>query len=115
MNARLRRDLLEAFVSGFVRCQRALFSNPSLARALRAVEHKNSFEDMYLHEQMLADPVRMSAYYRAIQRYVTEQDYVLDVGTGTGVLAFFAAAKNPRKIYAVDHSTKTEPRPKRTA
>ena len=30
----------------------------------------------------------------------------MDIGTGTGVLAFFAAAKNPRKIYALDHSKK---------
>jgi protein arginine N-methyltransferase 1 len=28
----------------------------------------------------------------------------VDVGTGTGVMAFFAAAKSPRKIYAIDHS-----------
>ena len=28
----------------------------------------------------------------------------MDVGTGTGILAFFAAAKRPRKVYAIDHS-----------
>ena len=50
--------------------------------------------------------MRMNAYHAAIQRYVTSQDCVADVGTGTGVLAFFAAARNPRKVYALDHSKK---------
>jgi protein arginine N-methyltransferase 1 len=77
-----------------------------LARAKRAVELRRFFEDVYLHEQMLADSVRLDAYHRAIERYVTAQDRVLDVGTGTGVLAFLAAARFPRTLYALDHSKK---------
>jgi predicted RNA methylase len=46
---------------------------------------------------MLTDAVRLRAYNRAIQRYVTSQDCVVDIGTGTGVLAFFAAARIPAK------------------
>jgi 2-polyprenyl-3-methyl-5-hydroxy-6-metoxy-1,4-benzoquinol methylase len=105
-DAHLRMKILEAFVSQLIRCQRIVFSNPSLAHAKRAVKRRNSFDNIYLHEQMLADSVRLEAYHAAIQRYVTSQDCVVDVGTGTGVLAFFAAAKNPRKIYALDHSKK---------
>jgi SAM-dependent methyltransferase len=99
-------EILEALVSPFTRCKRILSSNQSLARAMRAVERRTSFDDIYLHEQMLADSVRLNAYHAAIERYVTGQDYVVDVGTGTGVLAFFAAAKDPRKVYALDHSKK---------
>lgn len=106
MNARLRKEILEALVFQLMRCKKILSANPSLARAIRAVELQNSFEDLYLHEQMLADSVRLDAYYAAIERYVTSQHCVVDIGTGTGVLAFFAAAKSPRKIYALDHSTK---------
>jgi protein arginine N-methyltransferase 1 len=73
---------------------------------MHAVERRESFEDITLHEEMLADPVRLAAYHAAIQRYVTSQDCVVDVGTGTGILAFFAAAKKPRKVYAIDHSKK---------
>jgi protein arginine N-methyltransferase 1 len=73
---------------------------------MHAVERRESFEDIYLHEQMLADSVRLNAYRAAIERYVKPQDCVADIGTGTGVLAFLAATKLPRKIYAVDHSKK---------
>ena len=105
-NARLRMEILEALVSLLIRCKRIFFSNRSLARALRAVKLRHTFNNLYLHEQMLADAVRLRAYHRAIQRYVTSQDCVVDIGTGTGVLAFFAAARNPRKVYALDHSEK---------
>jgi precorrin-6B methylase 2 len=106
VNARLRMSILEALVSQLICCKRILFWNKSLARARRAVKRRNSFDNIYLHEQMLADSVRLDAYHAAIQRYVTSQDYVADVGTGTGILAFFAAAKNPRKVYALDRSKK---------
>jgi protein arginine N-methyltransferase 1 len=96
--------LLETLASQFVRCKRLLASNASWARAMRAVELRNAFDKIQMHEEMLADKVRMMAYHAAIQRHVTSQDCVVDVGTGTGVLALFAAAKNPRKIYALDHS-----------
>jgi protein arginine N-methyltransferase 1 len=103
VSARLRKGILEALASQFTRCKSIFSSNEALARAMRAVERKNSFDDIYLHEQMLADSARLDAYHAAIQRYVTPQDCVVDVGTGTGVLAFFAAAKKPRKLYALDH------------
>src|SRR6476620_5908792 len=99
-------EILEALVSQLIRCKRILFSNRSLARALRAVKLRHTFNNLYLHEQMLTDAVRLRAYNRAIQRYVTSQDCVVDIGTGTGVLAFFAAARTPRKVYALDHSEK---------
>ena len=94
-------EILEALVSQLIRCKRILFSNRSLARALRAVKLRHTFNNLYLHEQMLADAVRLRAYHRAIQRYVTSQDCVVDIGTGTGVLAFFAAAReSPQSLRA---------------
>jgi protein arginine N-methyltransferase 1 len=99
-------EFLEALVSQLIRCKRVLISNPSLARAMSAVKNRNSYDKINVHEEMLADSVRMHAYHAAIQRYVTSQDYVVDVGTGTGVLAFIAAARNPRKVYALDQSKK---------
>jgi len=97
-------EILEALLSPFARCKRILSSNQSLARAMRAVERRTAFDKIDLHEEMLCDSVRLDAYHAAIDRYVTSQDRVVDIGTGTGVMAFFAAAKTPRKIYAIDHS-----------
>ena len=104
MKARLRSELFEFLVSQLLRCKRVLSSTRPVARTLRAVERREAFDDLYLHEQMLADAVRVNAYREAIERYVTSQHCVMDIGTGTGILAFLAAAKSPQKIYAVDHS-----------
>ncbi|WP_052959106.1 methyltransferase domain-containing protein [Methanoculleus sediminis] len=68
------------------------------------IENRGTFEDVSCHEMMIADTVRMKRYYDAINRHINPDDIVVDLGTGTGVLSFFAAQKNPKKIYAVDHS-----------
>ncbi len=52
---------------------------------------------------MIADKNRMDYYHRAITKIVKEGDTVIDLGTGTGILSFFAAKKLPKKIYAIDH------------
>ena len=94
----------ETLVSQLVACRRMLDANSWTAQIMRAVGLRSYLEDISLHEHMLADSVRLHAYHEAIGRYVMPQDDVVDVGTGTGVLAFFAAAKNPRRVYALDHS-----------
>ena len=38
------------------------------------------FDDIALHEEMLADSVRLDAYYAAIERYVRPQHSVVDIG-----------------------------------
>ena len=80
---------------GFMRVYKKLYGN---------IENKLLFSDLYQHDKMLADSVRNDAYYRAIAKYVNEGDVVIDLGTGTGVLSFLAASKNPKKVYAIDHS-----------
>ncbi len=55
---------------------------------------------------MLADYVRTGTYQKAI--YDNSIDFrdkvVLDVGTGTGILAFFAIQAGAKMVYAVDAS-----------
>jgi type I protein arginine methyltransferase len=55
---------------------------------------------------MLGDYVRTGTYQRAM--YSNSVDFagkvVLDVGTGTGILAFFALQAGAAKVYAVDAS-----------
>lgn len=62
------------------------------------------FYDIYEHEKMLADDTRVDNYHEAISRYISSNDVVLDFGTGTGILAYFAAKQSPKKLYALDHS-----------
>ena len=53
------------------------------------------------HGGLLLDPHRMDAYERAIRALVRPGDVVLDVGTGTGILAMLAARRGAR-VHAVE-------------
>jgi protein arginine N-methyltransferase 1 len=74
------------------------------SKAFRALSNADEFSDLYEHEKMLADAIRMNCYRDAIKRYVRPEDVIVDLGTGTGILSFFAAQQKPKKIYAIDHS-----------
>ncbi|CAM9585418.1 unnamed protein product [Ectocarpus sp. 4 AP-2014] len=75
---------------------------------------KNPFDQYYAqltHQQnMLQDSVRVTAYQRAISenRADFKGKVVLDVGTGSGILAFFAAQAGARRVYAVEASDVAE-------
>ena len=83
-----------------------------------------SYDQFQVHELMLRDRPRVSAYYDAIMnnkdlfqdkvkdcssclkkeriRSHSLVQVVLDVGSGTGILSMFAARAGARKVYAVD-------------
>ncbi len=54
------------------------------------------------HHAMLADDVRMQSYLQAILKAVEPGDIVLDIGSGTGILAYFACMAGARHVYAVE-------------
>lgn len=64
----------------------------------------SNFAGLEAHEEMLSDSVRVAAYHRGIQRNVQAGDVVVDLGTGTGLLAFMASRAGAKKVYAVEHS-----------
>jgi 2-polyprenyl-3-methyl-5-hydroxy-6-metoxy-1,4-benzoquinol methylase len=54
------------------------------------------------HRELLLDEIRTNAYREAIRRLVTPDSVVLDLGTGSGILAFFACEAGARRMFAVD-------------
>lgn len=85
------------------RAKQQVRNNPRLRSLVYDSENQGLFANLYNHELMLADRVRVDAYHAAISRAVTPESVVLDLGTGTGVLAMFAAKAGARKVYAVEH------------
>ena len=100
MKAFLKKIISSVLVS----LKNFILASPKIRSLLYDVYNKEEFGSLYEHEKMLADSVRINTYRRAIKKYITPEDIVLDLGTGTGILAFFAARQKAKKIYAIDHS-----------
>lgn len=54
------------------------------------------------HTGLLSDPVRVDAYDRALRALIKPGDVVLDVGTGSGILAMLAARHGAARVHAVE-------------
>jgi protein arginine N-methyltransferase 1 len=109
-------------VKGFSACRRLLArsrawvqSRPRLAAWLFPADEDTPegryreyngwyFANFFEQERMLADRQRMDFYHAAIARHVRPGDRVIDLGTGTGILAAFAARAGAGQVYAIDHS-----------
>ncbi|KOM40162.1 hypothetical protein LR48_Vigan04g036000 [Vigna angularis] len=65
---------------------------------------------LYHQKDMLSDRVRMDAYFNAI--FENKNHFagktVLDVGTGSGILAIWSAQAGARKVYAVEATKMSE-------
>ncbi|MEL7036974.1 MAG: class I SAM-dependent methyltransferase [Cyanobacteria bacterium J06592_8] len=73
----------------------------------KAFKYFDLYGSMRAHKVMLEDRARMEAYHSAIFKNKSEMiadKVVLDVGTGTGVLAVWAAKAGAKRVYAVDAS-----------
>jgi len=60
------------------------------------------FDAADVHIRMLNDTLRTSAFQAAIHDTVTSNDIVVDIGTGTGVLAATAALAGAKHVYAIE-------------
>ena len=62
----------------------------------------SGFDAAYIHILMLNDQRRTQSYLNAIQAVVIPGQVVVDLGTGTGVLAVAAARAGAKKVYAIE-------------
>lgn len=66
--------------------------------------HSGSYRDVMTHKLMLEDVVRTSLFQAAINRVVSAGDRVIDFGSGTGVLAIFAARREAARVDAIERT-----------
>jgi 2-polyprenyl-3-methyl-5-hydroxy-6-metoxy-1,4-benzoquinol methylase len=78
------------------------FNGDAKAKATDFANYFCSYAQLYHQKQMLADHNRMAAYHSAIMGNpdVFKDKVVMDVGTGSGILAAWAAQAGARKVYA---------------
>ena len=56
------------------------------------------------HQSMLADVLRVDSFDRALGQVICPGDVVVDIGTGTGILAFLASRHGASRVFAIDRS-----------
>lgn len=66
--------------------------------------NQQAFSCFHEQERMLADRPRMAFYAEAIRRHIHPGDRVIDLGTGTGILAALASRRGAH-VHALDHSS----------
>ena len=64
----------------------------------------DSYGGLGLQRYMVSDKPRTDSFAAAIKEVVQEGDEVIDVGTGTGLLAILAAKAGAKKVYGLDDS-----------
>jgi len=67
-------------------------------------DEKGHYVHLGYHKWMLMDEVRMEALEAMIAELVKPGDVVVDVGTGTGILAVLAKRAGASKVYGIDAS-----------
>ena len=81
-----------------------LIEDGALVRADADRALSRGWADPVEHARMLHDDRRTADYIAALRRAVRPADIVLDIGTGSGVLAIAAARAGARHVYAVEAS-----------
>jgi len=69
-------------------------------------EYFHQYGKLNIHTEMLKDEARTKAYQEAIFKHadIFKDKVVMDLGTGTGILAIFCAKAGASRVYAVEAS-----------
>lgn len=94
------------FVNATEKGEIPTFEGSEKAKATDFANYFCSYAQLYHQKQMLADHNRMAAYHAAIMGNpdVFKDKVVMDVGTGSGILAAWAAQAGARRVYAVEYT-----------
>jgi len=65
-------------------------------------KEEKAFSSIDFVGQCLVDKKRTTGFHKAIERVVKKDDIVLDLGTGSGIMALLAAKLGAKKVYAVE-------------
>ncbi|XP_028158923.1 protein arginine N-methyltransferase 9-like isoform X1 [Ostrinia furnacalis] len=85
--------------------QKALKLNPTFVNAEKNVNSLKNVLFERWHYRMLNDRIRNDAYFSAIEETsIPYKDSVLDIGTGTGILAMFASEFSPTAVTGIEAS-----------
>jgi len=76
------------------------------AKATDFANYFCSYAQLYHQKQMLVDHNRMASYHQAIMgnAEMFKDKVVMDVGTGSGILAVWAALAGAKKVYAIEYT-----------
>lgn len=82
------------------------YNGDEQAKASDFANYFCSYAQLYHQKQMLADHNRMAAYHSAIlgNEDVFKDKVVMDIGTGSGILAVWAAQAGAKKVYAIEYT-----------
>jgi protein arginine N-methyltransferase 1 len=72
-------------------------------------EYFEGYGHLSLQRWMVSDKRRTDAFAAAIAETVKPGDIVIDVGTGTGILAMLAARAGASQVHAVDRAKDIQP------
>ncbi|KAI9117554.1 hypothetical protein K1719_011720 [Acacia pycnantha] len=77
---------------------------PPVDKGVDYAQYFCTYAFLYHQKDMLSDRVRMDGYFNAIfqNKHHFSGKTVLDVGTGSGILAIWSAQAGARKVYAVE-------------
>lgn len=82
------------------------FHNDEEDRATDYANYFSAYADLYHQKVMLTDHNRMKAYHSAIMgnKEIFDGKVVMDVGTGSSILAVWAAQAGAKRVYAVEYT-----------